>query len=170
MVAAQVEVFLSYSRNDSAICRWIAAGLATAGCTVWRDEAAVKAGDTWVRSIFRGIESADFIVPLLSASALASPWVRKEIDTALRVVLLGGATVGAGVLASLAWLWRAGSASDWLRSASYSGMLSRRSSEPGIGTSRGALLQRDAAAYMLPWHGYRASGRTKSEIPLAQIS
>src|ERR1044071_6660661 len=83
MVAAQVEVFLSYSRNDSAICRWIAAGLATAGCTVWRDEAAVKAGDTWVRSIFRGIESADFIVPLLSASALASPWVRKEIDTAL---------------------------------------------------------------------------------------
>ena len=43
----------------------------------------MKAGDTWVRSIFRGIESADFIVPLLSASALASPWVRKEIDTAL---------------------------------------------------------------------------------------
>jgi hypothetical protein len=50
---------------------------------VWRDHVSINPGDSWVGSIFKGIENADFVVPLLSINALKSRWVKKEIETAL---------------------------------------------------------------------------------------
>lgn len=58
-------------------------GLIREGFTVWRDRVAIRPGDSWVRAIFQGIESADFVLPLLSKNALEAPWVRKEIETAI---------------------------------------------------------------------------------------
>jgi TIR domain len=80
---APPEVFLSYSTQDASKCDKLEDHLGHEGFTVWRDRVAISPGDSWVRAIFRGLDSADFVLPLLSAHALAAPWVRKEIDTAV---------------------------------------------------------------------------------------
>jgi len=86
---AGVEVFISYSRADSSKAVLISAALQKAGVTVWLDRHSVEAGDSWVTSVFRGLETADFVVALLSPSAVASQWVRKETETALAYSLSG---------------------------------------------------------------------------------
>jgi hypothetical protein len=84
------EVFLSYCAEDAIACDRIEQALTAAGCTIWRDQGSMAPGRSWVRCIFAGISSADFVIPLLSESSLRSPWVEREVDTALAKSMIRG--------------------------------------------------------------------------------
>lgn len=77
------EVFLSYSTKDAVACERIEKTLSVADFTVWRDKRSITPGNSWVKSIFKGINSADFVVPLLSLNSIQSRWVEREVETAL---------------------------------------------------------------------------------------
>ncbi len=81
------EIFISYSHSDSSYCYLIAQALKDAGFTVWIDKDSIRPGDSWVRSIFLGMEKADYVLILLSNNSINSTWVQKEIETAIATSL-----------------------------------------------------------------------------------
>ncbi|MGH9463130.1 MAG: toll/interleukin-1 receptor domain-containing protein [Vicinamibacteria bacterium] len=80
---ARHDVFLSHSWRDKAFARRFAHDLQTRGVRVWIDEAEMRYGDSLISKIGTAINSVEFLVVLLSAAAVASPWVQKEVEIAM---------------------------------------------------------------------------------------
>ncbi len=78
-------VFVSHSRHDKDFARRIAAILDGVGVDVWIDEAEIKLGDTLTKKISSGIRETDFVLAVLSSSALESDWVAQELNEALKI-------------------------------------------------------------------------------------
>lgn len=72
-------IFLSYSRKDSAIMQRIRDDLRTQKLTVWTDEFLVVGTPKWEREIERAIKSTGCLIVLLSPDAYESEWVGREI-------------------------------------------------------------------------------------------
>lgn len=70
-------VFLSYSRDDAARIRLLAAALDRAGHTVWWDQY-IPGGDEFEGAIEKALASADVVVVAWSESSIHSGWVRDE--------------------------------------------------------------------------------------------
>ena len=83
------EVFISYTRADEPACTVIAQALTEAGATVWIDKESIQPGDSWIAAIFRGLESADYVMALISRESIKSRWVEKEIETTIDNILSG---------------------------------------------------------------------------------
>jgi CRISPR/Cas system CMR subunit Cmr4 (Cas7 group RAMP superfamily) len=77
------QVFISHAGTDKQFARRLAGDLRIAGCRVWLDEHEILVGDSIHRKIGEGIESADFVVLLISSAAEKSTWVRDEIEATL---------------------------------------------------------------------------------------
>lgn len=77
------QVFISYSRKDTAFVRHLAADLEKAGYSVWWDISDLRGGDDWVRLIPEAIERSEFFIVVLTPNSTASEWVRKEYTQAL---------------------------------------------------------------------------------------
>ena len=76
-------VFMSYSRKDEEIMRFIAKFLRTRGIKVWVDnEKLIPGTPIWEDEVEKGIKSAAAIVVILSPDAKNSEWVRREISLA----------------------------------------------------------------------------------------
>lgn len=71
------KVFLSYSRDDTAQVRPIAACLERVGHQVWWDEH-ISGGEQFAEAIEKALQDADVIVAIWSEAASRSPWVRDE--------------------------------------------------------------------------------------------
>lgn len=71
------KVFLSYSREDSAQVRPIAACLQRAGHDVWWDQQ-ISGGEQFAEAIETALHEADVIVAVWSETAARSAWVRDE--------------------------------------------------------------------------------------------
>jgi len=71
-------VFISYSSKDKQIATNVAQDIEHLGHKVWLDEWFVRIGDCIPTKIEEGIESADFILLLLSCNAVESKWVERE--------------------------------------------------------------------------------------------
>ncbi len=78
-------IFLSYSRQDSAVVARIRAALERAGHTVWQDTYSVAGGEVWVHSIENGIKDAAAVVVVLTDASANSTWVQVETLLALRL-------------------------------------------------------------------------------------
>jgi DNA-binding Lrp family transcriptional regulator len=76
-------VFLSHSHADKELVRDVADRLRASNIEVWIDEAELKIGDSWVRTIEHGLDSSDFIVFFISGNSLRSHWTRQELNVAL---------------------------------------------------------------------------------------
>ena len=76
-------VFLSHSSLDKEIVRRIATRLGECGVDVWLDERELTPGDTILEHVSDSIQYVDFVAVILSRSALASPWVKKELSMAM---------------------------------------------------------------------------------------
>jgi rRNA processing protein Krr1/Pno1 len=76
--------YLSYSRQDSAFADVIDGDLRQAGNDVWRSTKSIDDGEDWAAAIAEAREAAGAFVVLLSTSAIASEWVRADIDHANR--------------------------------------------------------------------------------------
>ncbi len=77
------QIFISYSRKDSAFVRKLAGDLEKAGYEVWWDVSDLRGGDDWVRVIPEAIASSSAVIVVLSPNAVASDWVKKEYTQAL---------------------------------------------------------------------------------------
>lgn len=76
------DVFLSYSRKDSAMKDRVKKTLEDAGLRVWTDDNLTLGTPEWFQAIERAIDATHVLVVLLSPDAKQSEWVQKEIGYA----------------------------------------------------------------------------------------
>ena len=79
-----VEVFVSHTSADDAFGRKLVAALRAAGADVWYDEHEMPGTTTLMDELGRQIRRRRFFVLILSRSALASTWVKREAAIAFR--------------------------------------------------------------------------------------
>ncbi len=72
-------VFISYSRADSAAIDRLEAELIGFGFITWVDREHLEGGDRWAAQIERAIQMSDVVVVCLSPDAVNSPWVTNEL-------------------------------------------------------------------------------------------
>jgi len=77
------QVFISHSHNDKAFVRALARQLESAGIAPWLDEADLNAGDTLVERLQKAVAATPVLIVVLSKASVASPWVKREVRTAL---------------------------------------------------------------------------------------
>lgn len=92
MTGKPKDVFLCHSWLDRPFVNRLAAGLQSAGLTVWLDEAEIGIGDSLLEKINSGIYESEFVAAILSPAAVSSPWVRQELDTAMNLEIRGDKT------------------------------------------------------------------------------
>ena len=85
---AQPKVFVSYSRKDHDITQRLVADLHKAGAEVWVDVDGIQSGN-FMQAIDKALAKCEWMVLVLSPSALASEYVPEETYTALHRVKQG---------------------------------------------------------------------------------
>ncbi len=78
-----MQVFISHAAEDKEFARKIAADLRANGVDIWIAPDSILAGEDWVSAINRGLSTSTCIVIVLTPSAIASRWVRTEVNTAI---------------------------------------------------------------------------------------
>lgn len=81
--ARGARVFVSHSSADKPFVRRLVDDLKRAGLRVWLDELELKVGDSIVGGVQGGLGEADYVVAVLSPSAVRSNWVQAELASAL---------------------------------------------------------------------------------------
>jgi len=76
--------FISYSREDKHLMEILAAILETAGYKTWVDSDDLIPGQTWHPTILQAVLDADFCIVILTQHGVQSPYVKQEIDLALK--------------------------------------------------------------------------------------
>ena len=75
--------FLCHSSADKGAARRLAIELAARGVRPWIDEAEIRTGDSLIEKLEQGISLSTCLVPILSPTAVISPWCREELRMAL---------------------------------------------------------------------------------------
>jgi hypothetical protein len=77
----QIDIFLSYAREDRAEAEVLANALKSQGWSVWFD-VGINAGEKWDKALEAALESARCVVILWSNASINSDWVRAEAESA----------------------------------------------------------------------------------------
>ncbi len=77
-----INVFISYARNDNLIAEAVTKILVEKGIKILNDESILSGAD-WRKEIQNALEKSDFIISLLSSKSFSSNFVRNELDHAL---------------------------------------------------------------------------------------
>jgi hypothetical protein len=77
-----LDVFISYSRADSGFARKLNDALQVHGKRTWFDQESIASGTDFQQEIYRGIESADTFVFILSPRSVTSPYCADEVEYA----------------------------------------------------------------------------------------
>lgn len=80
----EAAVFISHSTKDDPVVHAIRDALQGLGVPVWADSYRLTGGDALEPAITRAIDDAPHAIAVLSTHAINSPWVRKEIQYALK--------------------------------------------------------------------------------------
>ena len=80
-----LEVFVSYSSTDSDFARRLNGALQIQGKTTWFDQESIAPGTDFQQEIYRGIESSDNFLFILSPSAVNSPYCVDEVEHAVKL-------------------------------------------------------------------------------------
>jgi CHASE2 domain-containing sensor protein len=83
--AVSLDVFISYSRADSDLARRLNDELQTRGKTTWFDQESIASGADFQQEIYRGIESADNFLFILSPRSVNSPYCADEVEYAAKL-------------------------------------------------------------------------------------
>ena len=75
--------FISYNHDDKQFARQLHDRLQGKGIRCWLDEHAMVPGDDMYRKVDEGIRIWDKVLLCCSEASLKSPWVEREIDTAI---------------------------------------------------------------------------------------
>ncbi|BAY72553.1 TIR domain-containing protein [Trichormus variabilis] len=109
---AALDVFISYSRADSDFARKLNDTLQIQNKTTWFDQESIASGTNFEQEIYRGIESANNFLFIISPKSLSSPYCTTEVEYAMnlnkRIVTvlyreIKGATLHPG-LAKVQWI------------------------------------------------------------------
>jgi len=76
-------IFISYSRKDIEFALKIVDALAANDLDTWIDWKSIPKGEEWEQEIYRGIESADAFLFLISSDSVVSEMCNKEIAHAV---------------------------------------------------------------------------------------
>ncbi|HEY6170701.1 MAG TPA: TIR domain-containing protein, partial [Candidatus Kapabacteria bacterium] len=76
------DIFISYSRKDTAEAQTLAGELRANGYEVWIDVSGIHAATSWSREIVEAIDVCSVFLVLLSPHSLTSPNVTKEVSLA----------------------------------------------------------------------------------------
>ncbi|MGF1521376.1 MAG: toll/interleukin-1 receptor domain-containing protein [Leptolyngbyaceae cyanobacterium] len=79
------DVFISYSRANADFARRLNEALQIHGKVTWFDQESIASGTDFQQEIYRGIESCDNFVFVLSPHAVQSPYCADEVDYAVRL-------------------------------------------------------------------------------------
>ncbi|MEM9504102.1 MAG: TIR domain-containing protein, partial [Cyanobacteria bacterium P01_E01_bin.43] len=110
--APSLDVFISYSRVDSDFARRLNDRLQMQGKLTWFDQESIASGADFQQEIYRGIETSDHFLFILSPEAVNSPYCADEVEYAhklnKRVVTVRHRPVEAAdlhpVLAAVQWI------------------------------------------------------------------
>ncbi|BAU55422.1 toll/interleukin-1 receptor domain-containing protein [Mucilaginibacter gotjawali] len=73
-------IFISHASEDKdEVARPLAALLQADGFNVWYDEFQLKAGDSLIQSIDKGLNTCDFAITILSQSFFSKKWTQREL-------------------------------------------------------------------------------------------
>lgn len=75
--------FISHSSLDKPFIRQLASDLVGEGVAIWLDEQKILVGDSIPEKISQGLAESDYFLIGLSEASVKSPWVRKELNSAL---------------------------------------------------------------------------------------
>ncbi|NET36142.1 MAG: TIR domain-containing protein, partial [Cyanothece sp. SIO1E1] len=81
---SSLDVFVSYSRTDSDFARRLNQALQIQGKTTWFDQESITPGTDFQQEIYRGIESSDNFLFILSPSSVNSPYCADEVEYAVK--------------------------------------------------------------------------------------
>jgi two-component system response regulator HydG len=82
-----MHVFISYSHPDKDFASRLCNDLTLYDLEVWFDEWSIRPGDSVPQAVADGLQSADQVLLLVSTSAIASNWVREELNTTLHAAI-----------------------------------------------------------------------------------
>ncbi|MDJ0580823.1 TIR domain-containing protein [Crocosphaera sp.] len=82
---ASLEVFISYSRTDSDLARKLNDRLQELGKTTWFDQENIATGTDFQQEIYRGIESSDHFLFIISPKSINSPYCADEVEYAQKL-------------------------------------------------------------------------------------
>jgi hypothetical protein len=77
------DLFISYSSKDAKFVGKLANDLVSRGLKVWWDKWMMKVGDSLHKKIQEAITSSAWLGVVLSPNSVSSPWVEKELNSAL---------------------------------------------------------------------------------------
>lgn len=83
--AVSLDVFVSYSRADSDFARRLNDALQIQGKRTWFDQESIASGTDFQQEIYRGIESSDTFLFILSPSSVSSPYCADEVEYAQKL-------------------------------------------------------------------------------------
>ena len=75
--------FITHSWNDITFARKLCEDLRASGLDGFLDERSIRPGESIPSRIEHGLETCDVYIPVLSPTALKSPWCDWEIDIAI---------------------------------------------------------------------------------------
>lgn len=81
--SGKIVAFLSHSSHDKPFIRQLAGDLSAAGIGVWLDEQRIRVGDSIPERIAQGLAESDYFLIAVSARSSDSPWVQRELNSAL---------------------------------------------------------------------------------------
>ena len=127
-------VFISHASSDDGFVTALRTEIEGQGLAVWVDSRNLRGGDKLAPEIEKAIEEAESFLEVLRPHNVNSPWVRREIQGALRVAKERPGPTGSARPCSPAnagsWTTRAGSRS-WGPGSFASGTGSSRSESLG---------------------------------------
>ncbi len=80
-----LDVFIAYSRVDSDFTRRLNDALQIQGKTTWFDQESIASGADFQKEIFRGIETSNHFLFVISPSSVTSPYCINEIEYARKL-------------------------------------------------------------------------------------
>lgn len=78
-----LDVFISYSRADSDFARQLNDALQLQGKTTWFDQESIASGADFQQEIYRGIETSNNILFVISPNSIHSPYCAGEVEYAV---------------------------------------------------------------------------------------
>jgi len=82
---AALDVFISYSRADSDFARKLNDTLQIQNKTTWFDQESIASGSEFEQEIYRGIESANNFLFIISPNSISSPYCKAEVEYAMNL-------------------------------------------------------------------------------------
>lgn len=77
------DVFISYKSQDSAVAMRVVNTLEASGIPCWIAERNISAGSNYAADIPAAIDQCKVLVLIFTSSAQGSPWIMKELDSAI---------------------------------------------------------------------------------------